>query len=67
MITFKKSTSIAGKFKGIATDGHDFFDFETGEHLDLAKIFYDQYMNTPFDLSSTVKQDEELDVDTGEE
>ena len=63
MITFKKSTSIAGKLKGIVSDGSGFFDADTGEEVNLAKVLNDIYGNIPFDLSSTVKQDEDLDVD----
>lgn len=61
MSTFKRSVSTSGKLKSIVTNGETFIDDETGEELNLAEIFYKVYGSSPFELSSSQKENVELD------
>lgn len=63
MAIFKRNITTSGKFKGIVTNGECFIDDETGELIPLAKILYDVYGDTPFDLSASQKLDEDLGGD----
>lgn len=61
-MAFKKSINIAGKYKALnVTEEGTFVDVETGEALDLAEQLYQIYGENPFSLSTSYKDDIELD------
>lgn len=61
MANFKKSVNTSGKIKNVVSNGEVFIDNETGEELNLAEIFYKVYGGSPFEISSSQKEDIELD------
>ena len=63
MASFKKSSSIKGVFKGIVIHEGMFMSEETGELVEVAQILARAYgEDTPFDIMTTLKIDEDLDV-----
>lgn len=60
MTKFKRSINLSGKIENIISNGDIFIDSETGEEINLFKILYDVYGNTPFSISTSQKVDEEL-------
>ena len=48
MGNFTRNVTIKGKFKNIIATGDGFMDDETGEDIDLSKILYEIYKDTPF-------------------
>lgn len=61
MVSFKSSNKIDGKFKYICVTDGKFVDVETGETLPVADIIEGYLGNNPFDLSVSVKTEEDLD------
>lgn len=60
MASFKKSTSINGKFKNVVCTGDSFVDEETGEEIDLADILYKIYGGASIDISTSYKEDTDI-------
>lgn len=61
MGTFTKNTITKGKFKAIvACEDGTFIDDETGEEVKLGEILYKAYGSTPFELSTSLKIDEDI-------
>lgn len=61
MGTFTKNTITKGKFKSIiACEDGTFMDDESEEIIDLAKILFDKYGDSPFELTTTLKVDEDV-------
>lgn len=63
MGVFKRNITTSGKFKNVVSNGNGFMDSDTGELIPLAEILYNVYGDTPFDLSTSQKSDEELGGD----
>lgn len=61
MITCKKSTTTSVKVKGAIVVNGNLIDEETGENI--ITILKETYGDVPFDLSTTVKMDDELGGD----
>ena len=59
MIKIKKSESTSLKGKNIAIINDKFADYETGEEIDMVKIFKDTFGEFPFDISAIQKSDTE--------
>ena len=62
MVKFNRNTTTSGKITKITISDGFFIDYETGEVLDIAKIFETIYGNKVFDISSKLAEKEELDV-----
>ncbi len=60
MAKFTKTETIKGAYKGIAARNGQFFDEATGEIVDLAGELENIFGDAPFDLTITLKTDEEL-------
>ncbi len=61
MKTFTKNTITKGKYRAIiACDDGTFIDDETGEEIELAKELYQKYGSTPFELTASLKVNEEI-------
>ena len=61
MGTFTKNTVTKGKFKDIiACDDGTFIDDESGEVISLATILHEKYGDSPFELVTSLKVDEEV-------
>jgi len=61
MGTFTKNTVTKGKFKSIiACEDGTFMDDESGETIDLGKILFEKYGTTPFELTTSLKVDEDV-------
>lgn len=61
MGTFTKNTVTKGKFKSIiACEDGSFMDDETGEQIALGKILFEKYGDTPFELTTSLKVDEDV-------
>lgn len=60
MGNFTRNVTIKGKFKNIIATGDGFMDDETGEDIDLSKILYEIYKDTPFELTTSYKSDEDM-------
>ena len=59
----KKTETIKGTVKGIVIHDGMIMDEDSGELVELAKFFKNLFgEDTPFDLSVTLKSDEEIDV-----
>lgn len=67
MIEAKKSTQISGKYKVIAVSGGNFIDYETGEVINVADELERLYGQNPFSLSTSLKLDEALSTEGGED
>lgn len=61
MASFKRSTSLSGKFKGVIVKDGMFIDCETSEVIDVAAILEKVYGNNPIDITTSYKADEELE------
>lgn len=61
---FSKSETVKGSFKGISIHEGIFLDDETGETIDLVQKLTNLFggEDVVFDLSATLKTDEELDI-----
>lgn len=61
MGTFTKSTTTKGKFKDIiACPDGTFVDDESGEIIQLAQLLYEKYGDSPIEIITTLKVDEEV-------
>lgn len=61
MGTFTKNTVTKGKFKSIiACEDGTFMDDETGIEIELGKELFQKYGSTPFELTTSLKVDEEV-------
>lgn len=61
MGTFQKTTTTKGKFKNIiACEDGTFMDDESGELIDLVTILHEKYGNSPFELVTSLKEDEDI-------
>lgn len=61
MGTFTKNTVTKGKFKSIiACEDGTFMDDESGQTVELAKLLYQTYGDSPFELTTTLKVDEDV-------
>jgi len=56
---FTKSVSLKGKYKGIIATEEGFMDDETGEAVDLCKELHSIYGDTPIELTTNYKSDED--------
>ena len=64
---FKKQTTYSGKIKELRIVDGRFIDKE-GEIINLAEILGSVYSNNmPFDLSTTSKEEEMIDIEPDEE
>jgi len=59
MENFKKVTTTSGKFKLLTANGGKFIN-EDGEEINLAEQLEQAYGNTPFDISTSAKVEEEV-------
>lgn len=62
MGNFKKSSSLTGKYKAIMIQDGNFVDTETGSVINLAEELGKIYKEESFDLSTSSKTDEDLEV-----
>lgn len=60
MAKFTKTETIKGNYKGIGVRNGEFVDEATGEVIDLAGELESVYGDMPFDLTITLKTDEEI-------
>lgn len=56
---FKKSTNMTGKFRMLNVSDGEFINSD-GEIIPVAKYIEDAFGSTPFDLSVSAKDDEEI-------
>lgn len=59
---FKKTSNISGKIKGLMIHDGVFINAETGERIDVVKQLQSVYGDETFDLSTSLKIDEDIDV-----
>lgn len=62
MVKFNRNTTTSGKITKVQVNNGLFIDYETGEVLDVARIFETIYGNNVFDISVKLAEKEELDV-----
>ena len=62
MAKFNKTETVKGKITGVVVRGGEFVDGETGEVIDVITMLSKIYGDEPFDISTTAKQDVELDT-----
>ena len=62
----KKTVKLDGKLKGLHFEGNELID-ENGEVIDLNKYMKAAYQEQTFDLSTTAKREEIIEVDIYEE
>ena len=61
MGTFTKNTVTKGKFKDIiACEDGTFIDDESGEVIPLGVLLHQTYGDSPFELTTTLKVDEDV-------
>ena len=60
MAKFTKTKNIKGVYKNVVINEGQFVDEDTGEIIDLASQLKDVYGEAAFDLTTTLKIDEEL-------
>ena len=61
MGTFTKNIVTKGKFKSIvACEDGTFIDDETGEEIKLGEVLHRAYGNTPFELNTSLKLDQDI-------
>lgn len=63
---FKKQTTYSGKIKEIRVVDDNFIN-KDGEVINLAEILGNVYPDMSFDLSTTAKSEEMIDIDADEE
>ena len=63
---FKKQINYSGKIKGLQIVNGKFVDTD-GEIINLAEILASVYGDMSFDLSTTAKSEEAIDVEPDEE
>lgn len=63
---FKKQTTYSGKIKELRIVDGQFIDKE-GEIINLAEILGNVYTDMPFDLSTTAKSEEAIDIEPDDE
>ena len=61
-MTIKKTTKYDGKLKGIHFEDRMLLDGE-GLEIDLLDYLFKAYGESPFDLSTTTKSEEEIELD----
>lgn len=62
MSNFIRKVAIDGKYKDvIVSEEGKFFDWETGEEIDLAAQLFQVYGDNPFTISTTMKRDYKID------
>ena len=60
MGNFTRNVTVKGKYKNIIATGDGFMDDETGEEINLSKELYEIYKDTPFELTTSYKSDEDV-------
>ena len=66
MMEVKKRTKYDGKLKGVRIVNNNIVDAD-GEIIDLVSVLSKVYEDNVFDLSTTCKEEEIIDVDDAEE
>jgi len=66
MMEVKKTTKYDGKLKGVRIVNNNIVDAD-GEIIDLVSVLSKVYGDNGFDLSTTCKEEEIIDVDDAEE
>lgn len=66
MMEVKKTTKYDGKLKGVRIVNKNIVDAD-GEIIDLVSVLSKVYGDNVFDLSTTCKEEEIIDVDDAEE
>jgi len=66
MMEVKKTTKYDGKLKGVRIVNNNIVDAD-GEIIDLVSVLSKVYGDNVFDLSTTCKEEEIIDVDDAEE
>lgn len=64
MAQFKKSRTLKGTFKNVIISDNSLVDEESGEQIDLIKILSEVYGQNAFDISTSLKTDEDVNIDT---
>lgn len=59
---FNKSVAITGKIGGILVSGGEFIDADTGEVVDIVKIFESVFGENEFSITAKLSDKSELDV-----
>ena len=62
MAQFKKSRTLKGTFKNVIIHEGVLMDEETGEAIDFISILSEVYGANAFDIATTLKTDEDIDV-----
>lgn len=61
---FNKVETVKGKFTGVVVKDNELVDAETGEVIDIIKILGQIYNDDEFDISTSSKNDVELNPKT---
>lgn len=61
---FNKVETVKGKFAGVVVKDNELVDAETGEVIDIIKILGQIYNDDEFDISTSSKNDVELNPKT---
>lgn len=62
MAQFKKSRTLKGMFKNVVIHEGMLMDEGTGEAVDFIKILHEVYGENPFDITTSLKTDEDIDI-----
>lgn len=60
MGNFTRNVTVKGKYKNIIATEDSFIDDETGEEISLAQELHKIYGDTPFELTTSYKSDEDV-------